>query len=192
VLILRTSVEILAGRLSRWAVKGIQGRSRMRPHHTAPPQPTKDGLLPGAPQGDLVGPFELTLAADVDAPAAARAGVAAWMAAHVAATTLADVQLLVVELVTNSVRHADTPADAVVSIRVEIQGDAVRVEVADRGSGGSIARRAPDLHAGGGFGLNLVEALSWRWGVDRDAGTRVWAELGIPAVACDHADRDAA
>ena len=161
----------------------------MRPHHTAPPQPTRDGPPPGPSQGDLVGPFEITLAAALDAPAAARAAVAAWMAGRVAETTLADAQLLVVELVANSVRHADASGDAVVSVRAEIRGDALRLEVEDRGSGGSIARRAPDLQHGGGFGLNVVEAISRRWGVDRDPGTRVWAEIGIRAVACDPADR---
>ena len=126
----------------------------MRPHDTAPPQPSPDGLLPGAPQGDFIGPFEVTLAAEV---------------------------------VTNSVRHADTAGGAVVTVRAEIRGDALRVEVEDGGSGGSVARRAPDLLHGGGCGLNLVNALSRRWGVVRDAGTRVWAELAIPAVACDSA-----
>jgi serine/threonine-protein kinase RsbW len=164
----------------------------MRPHHTAPPQPTRDGPPPGPFLSDLVGPFEVTLGASLDAPVAARAAVAAWMAGHVAETTLADAQLLVVELVTNSVRHADAPGDAVVSVRAEIRGDALRVEVEDRGSGGSIARRAPDMQHGGGFGLNVVDAISRHWGVDRDPGTRVWAEIGIRAVASEPADRGSA
>ena len=161
----------------------------MRPHHTAPPPPSRGAPPSGPLPGDLVGPFEVTLAAALDAPAAARAAVAAWMAGRVGEATLADAQLLVVELVANSVRHADTPADAALRVRGEIRGDALRLEVEDRGSGGSIARRAPDLRHGGGFGLNVVEALSRRWGVDRDAGTRVWAEIGIRAVEGDPADR---
>jgi serine/threonine-protein kinase RsbW len=161
----------------------------MRPHDTARPQPARDGPPLGRSQADLVGPFEVTLAAALDAPAAARAAMAAWMAGHVAETTLADAQLLVGELVANSVRHADTPADPVVRVRAEIRGDAMHLEVEDGGSGGSIARRTPDLQHGGGFGLDLVEALSRRWGVDRDAGTRVWAEIGIRPVGCDPADR---
>jgi anti-sigma regulatory factor (Ser/Thr protein kinase) len=161
----------------------------MRPHHTVPLRPTRDAPPAGRFPADLVGPFEVTLAAAVDAPGAARAAVTAWMAGHVDEMTLADVQLLAVELVANSVRHADTPADAAVRVWGEIRGDALRLEVEDRGSGGSIARRAADLQHGGGFGLNVVEALSRRWGVDRDAGTRVWAEIGIRVVACDPAER---
>jgi serine/threonine-protein kinase RsbW len=163
----------------------------MRPHDTARPQPARDGPPLGPSQADLVGPFEVTLAAALDAPAAARAAMAAWMAGHVAETTLADAQLLVGELVANSVRHADTPADPVVRVRAEIRGDAMHLEVEDGGSGGSIARRTPDLQHGGGFGLNVVEALSRRWGVHRNAGTRVWAEIGIRAPG-EPADRGSA
>ena len=86
-------------------------------------------------------PFEVTLAAAPDAPAAARVAVGAWMAGHVSETMLADAQLLVVELVANSVRHADAPADAVVSVRAQVGADVLRLEVEDRGSSGSIARR---------------------------------------------------
>jgi anti-sigma regulatory factor (Ser/Thr protein kinase) len=89
--------------------------------------------------------------------------------------------LLISELVANSVRHADAPADAVIHVRAHVRADVLRLDVGDRGSSGSIARRAPDLQRGGGFGLNLVEALSRRWGVNRAAGTHVWAELALRA-----------
>ena len=57
-----------------------------------------------------------------------------------------------------------------------------RLEVEDDGRTGSIARRAPDLQDGGGFGLNVVEMLSARWLVNRDAGTRVWAGIAFAAA----------
>ena len=152
----------------------------MRPQQTA--RPECETPPPGAVASGLVDRFEVTLAAALDAPAAARAAVAAWMAGHVNDTMLADAQLLVVELVTNSVRHADAPADAVISVRAQLGADVVCLEVEDRGSTGSIARRAPDLQHGGGFGLNVVEMLSARWGVNRDVGTRVWAEIAFPAA----------
>jgi hypothetical protein len=81
------------------------------------------------------------------------------------------------------VRHADTAADAVLSVRAHVRADVLVLEVHDHGTGGAITRRAPDMRAGGGFGLNIVEALSRRWGINRDAGTRVWAELAFPATA---------
>src|SRR3954468_20390750 len=104
------------------------------------------------------------------------------MVDHASDTLLTNVQLVVSELVTNSVRHADAPVDAVITVRAEVRGDILRLEVADRGDGGSIAPRAPDLHDGGGFGLRVVEVLSRRWGVSRGAGTCVWAELDFAAT----------
>jgi anti-sigma regulatory factor (Ser/Thr protein kinase) len=154
----------------------------MRPDQTAPAAPARAAPPDGAIASHVVDPFETTLAAALDAPAAARAAVSAWMAGHVGETLLADAQLVVVELVTNSVRYADAPDDAVVSVRGELRADILRLEVEDGGRSGSIARREPDLQYGGGFGLHLVELLSRRWGVDRDAGTRVWAELAFPAT----------
>jgi serine/threonine-protein kinase RsbW len=180
-LILRTSVEILAVRALRWAVQGIPRRSRMRRRQTRAQITPELGPLGVIPSG-LVDRFEVSLAAGVEAPAAARAAVSAWMAGHVSETMLADAQLLVGELVANSVRHAEAPADAVVSVRAQVRADVVCLEVEDGGTSGSIALRAPDLSHGGGFGLNVVEVLSRRWGVDRAAGTRVWAELAFPAA----------
>jgi len=55
-------------------------------------------------------------------------------------------------------------------------------EVAQCGRGESIARRATDLQRSGGFGLNVVEILSRRWGVHSAVGARVWAETAFPAA----------
>jgi len=154
----------------------------MRPREMAAPESTREACPPPAIPRDLVGPFEVTLAAGLDAPAAARAAFSAWMAGHVSETMLVDAQLLVVELVANSVRHGNAPPDAVVRVRAQVGADVVRLEVEDRGTAGSVTPRAPDLEHGGGFGLQVVETLSRRWGVNRDAGTRVWAELAFPAT----------
>jgi len=152
----------------------------VRPQQTEPAESTRNAPPSGAIPSDLAGWFEVSLPSVPDAPAAARLAVSAWMAGHVSETMLVDAQLLVVELVTNSVRHADAPADAVISVRARACVDVVRLEVDDDGRTGSIAVRPPDLQNGGGFGLNVVERLSARWGVDRDAGTRVWAEIAFP------------
>jgi anti-sigma regulatory factor (Ser/Thr protein kinase) len=95
---------------------------------------------------------------------------------------LADAQLLLGELAANSVRHAHAADDAVVGVRAQLRYDGLRLEVEDRGRPGPIARRLPDWQYGGGFGLNIVEVLSRQWGVDRDAGTCVWADLAFPAT----------
>jgi anti-sigma regulatory factor (Ser/Thr protein kinase) len=121
---------------------------------------------------------EVPLALDARAPAAARIVVADGLRGRVAASVLADVQLVMSELVTNSVRHSAAAAGGVV-VRVQLTGTMVRLEVEDRGRGGVIAPRSPDLKGGGGFGLNLVQALSERWGLEHvlAGGTRVWAQL---------------
>jgi anti-sigma regulatory factor (Ser/Thr protein kinase) len=154
----------------------------MRPDQKSAAERTPEAPLAGAMGACLVAPVELTLPTAIDAPAAARMAVAAWMAGHTGDTLLADAQLVVTELVTTSVRHAVAPADAVITVRAEVRGDILRLEVADLGDSGSIAPCAPDLDRGGGFGLHVVEVLSRRWGVSRGAGTRVWAELDFAAT----------
>jgi anti-sigma regulatory factor (Ser/Thr protein kinase) len=154
----------------------------MRPDQSAPPQ-SAPAVPAVAKWLGPVDPLEVTLAAALDAPAAARAAVTDWMAGHVSRTMLVDAQLLVSELVANSVRHTDVAGDAVVSVRATVSADVLVLEVHDQGTDGSITRRPPDLQAGGGFGLNVVETLSRRWGVNRDAGTRVWVELAFAPTA---------
>ena len=154
----------------------------MRPDQSAPPQPAP-GVLRAATWLALADPLEVMLAAGLDAPAAARAAVTDWMAGHMGGAMLTDAQLLVSELVANSVRHSGAAADAVLAVRAHVSADVLVLEVHDQGTGGSIRRRAPDMQAGGGFGLNVVETLSRRWGVNRDAGTRVWVELAFAPTA---------
>jgi anti-sigma regulatory factor (Ser/Thr protein kinase) len=155
----------------------------MRPQQIAGPPTTREAPPPAAIAGGSAGPFEAAFVAGPDAPLAARAAVGGWMGGHVSEATLADAQLLVNELVANSVRHADAPAGAMIDVRAHIGADILRLEVGDRGTSGSVSRRAPDRQRGGGFGLNIVETLSRRWGVDRGAGTHVWAELPLRATS---------
>ena len=88
-------------------------------------------------------------------------------------------QVLVSELVTNSVRHAGLDAREQVQVTVRMTGDRVQVEVADPGRGfAPIARPLPTPDAEGGWGLFLLDKVSDRWGVTRgDRETRVWFEL---------------
>lgn len=123
--------------------------------------------------------IEVRFALDVHAPGAARGVVANCVGERVPPAMLDDAQLLVSELVTNSVRHSGASAGDGVVVRVELTPSMLRIEVEDPGRGGVIGPGAGDGERGGGFGLNLVQALSERWGVERVAvgGTRVWAQL---------------
>jgi anti-sigma regulatory factor (Ser/Thr protein kinase) len=129
------------------------------------------------PSGD-VRRMEVVVASGLDAPAAARAAVTAWLSRQVADQVLDDAQLLVSELVTNSVRHAQLAAGATVRVSVEICDGFVRLEVEDPGDV-AVGAVAPDREHGGGFGLFLVEALAQRWGSKHEGTTCVWAELAI-------------
>jgi anti-sigma regulatory factor (Ser/Thr protein kinase) len=118
---------------------------------------------------------EATFACGPGAPFQARRTVAAWLDGRAEAELRDDACLLVSELVSNSIRHADQPAGAPVVVRAAAVDGVVRVEVHDQGNG-IVHRRAP-VPPEGGFGLHLVERLAARWGVNHHDGTRVWFEL---------------
>jgi anti-sigma regulatory factor (Ser/Thr protein kinase) len=124
---------------------------------------------------------EARLALDVQAPGAARVVVADCLGDRVAASVFRDAQLLVSELVTNSVRHSGVPAGSEVIVSVDLTPGMVRLDVEDPGHAGTVALRAPEAGSGGGYGLNLVQTLSERWGMERvaEGGTRVWAQLAL-------------
>jgi PAS domain S-box-containing protein len=96
---------------------------------------------------------------------------------------LADARLLVSELVTNAVRHADMPEDSTIEVRAVAEPQRmVRVEVHDEGTGfdpGELPPLIADDPREAGWGLVLVDRLSSRWGVERGAGFTVWFEVSI-------------
>lgn len=85
--------------------------------------------------------------------------------------------LLVSELVSNSVLHGAGDGANGIELEVRASAQKVRAVVVDAGPAfAPFSRPGPDDQEGG-WGLHLVEALSRRWGVDRDGVTRVWFEL---------------
>jgi anti-sigma regulatory factor (Ser/Thr protein kinase) len=99
---------------------------------------------------------------------------------------LDDAELVVSELVTNSVRHSGATRGEHVIVRAQLTDTALRLEVEDPGRRRAVAIRAARPDIGGGFGLNLVEHLTRSWGVQRanGGGTRVWADVArAPAAA---------
>ena len=91
--------------------------------------------------------------------------------------TLDTVTLLVTELVTNAMRHANVPADAEIEVEVRRRGSTVRVDVRNEGDSFSWRRRDPRPTQPGGLGLILVDRMSSRWGFSGGSGTRVWLEV---------------
>lgn len=94
-----------------------------------------------------------------------------------------DVRLLVSELVTNAVRHANLAPGDIILLVVEVEDATLRVEVHDPGGGFVPTAPAPDPARPSGWGLYLVEELADRWGVDSDDRTLVWFEVDRPAAA---------
>ena len=116
---------------------------------------------------------------DVRAPGLARSVVVRCLAEHLVSPVLEDAQLIVSELVTNSVSHSGAPEGDDLVVRVHMWRGKCRLEVEDQGRDGVIEPRLPDRAGGTGLGLSLVQMLSERWGVLRAPGgpTRVWAQL---------------
>jgi anti-sigma regulatory factor (Ser/Thr protein kinase) len=121
---------------------------------------------------------EATLACGPEAASAARTVVSRWLDGRANPEFHDDARLLVSELVSNSVRHAEQPAGATLRITAVAVDGGVRVDVADGGRG-AVRRREAEPRTGG-YGLELVELLAARWGVSHEHGTRVWFELAAP------------
>jgi anti-sigma regulatory factor (Ser/Thr protein kinase) len=84
---------------------------------------------------------------------------------------LDSVELMVSELATNSIRHAETAFELTVSL----VDDEIRVEVTDS-SGGKPQMRTAGPEDPTGRGLQIVNLLSDAWGVEHRAptGKTVW------------------
>ena len=121
-----------------------------------------------------------SMGAGLDAPYQARRAVTALPLSEHARNRLA---LVVSELVTNALRHAQLAAGDPIDLHVMSDNGQVLVSVRDSGPGFS-----PEAHTGngsnGGFGLAIVAALADEWGVDHGAdGCTVWCALSSEGIA---------
>lgn len=126
-------------------------------------------------------PISLQLPGSRDTPRLARQDIVARLEGAVPAGLLDDVGLIVSELVTNSVRHADVGPSGMVKIHVSQKADRLRLVVTDPGSLAVPHLVELDLDQPGGLGLFLVDQLSSAWGVTRDLSgeTQVWCEIAL-------------
>ena len=109
----------------------------------------------------------------------ARRVLAERLSAAIPASVLDDLQLLVTEIVANSVRHGGVGEDGEIDLRVDVADGRVRVEMRDTGIQVDPHLRTPDLGGGGGFGMLLVSRMSERWGVEHEPNVVMWFELAL-------------
>lgn len=123
-------------------------------------------------------PTTLRVAGGIGAGAAARRWLAprdGWLTRR----ARDGIALMLSEVVTNAVLHGAVGPDEYVQIDVEQVGPMVTFRVYDRGEGFTPVPRDPG-RARGGFGLEIVDRLAHRWGVERsNQGTCVWFEAVI-------------
>src|ERR1700755_885061 len=98
---------------------------------------------------------------------------------YVADDRIADLRLVISEVITNAVRHG---GDGDMLVAVTPKSGFLCVQVTDTGEGFAPRPRAYEPDEDGGFGLFLVEQLTRRWGLTREnSNTRVWFEFDFAA-----------
>jgi anti-sigma regulatory factor (Ser/Thr protein kinase) len=140
------------------------------------------GAQQDLPRGDFQAQLTVSVPASAEAGAAFRRAIRSldnWLGSRAAE----DAELLVTELATNGVKHARSPDGNPprITLHARVGRDALRIEVRDRGRGfdGAGAARLREV---GGWGLQLVEGLADRWGVEREPSTTVWFEIAGAAA----------
>lgn len=123
--------------------------------------------------------IDLRFPVSLVAPAAARRSLDDLSGA-VEAEILADLRLLVSELITNCVRHAGLGSDEWIGLEVASLPDRIRVEVSDPGAelGRGHTPTSP-LPESAGWGLHIVNQISDRWGAYWDGVNHFWFEIDI-------------
>lgn len=139
-------------------------------------QPVEVAVATPPQPSDIRARLSLWFAGAPRAAPAARQAITC-LSDHVGEQTLYQLNLLVTELVTNSVRHAGIEPASSVGLDVTVAADVIFTAVTDRGPGFDVDVGVPDPLDEGGRGLFLVDQIALRWGVERESGTRVWFEL---------------
>src|SRR3954452_22360890 len=118
---------------------------------------------------------QVDLPGGLQAPQHARRAIEEHFGAAVDSATLASVELLTTELVSNAVRHGGADEDEVVVLHLALAPACLRIEVCDPGDGFDAG--TPQPYGEGGYGLFLVSEVSSRWGVARARSNVTWFEM---------------
>ena len=147
---------------------------------------TAEAPVPSLQDRDgLLATLSLWFAGAPNAAAAARSALAA-LEEHLDGETAYQMQLVVTELLTNSVRHSGVGPAGSVGMDIRVAFDRVFVEISDPGPGFEpvVQEATPDdLDRTGGWGLLLVDELTDSWEVVHDELTRVRFEMSLRRAA---------
>ena len=98
--------------------------------------------------------------------------------AGVCASAVTDTALVISELLSNALQHAEPLPGAGIRVAWDLDTDTVRVAVSDGGGSTRPELGEPTTTTTGGRGLRIVARLSRRWGTLSDEEcTTVWAEV---------------
>jgi len=100
---------------------------------------------------------------------------------YVPKETIQDLNLLVSELVSNSVKHAPLMQDQAIEVDANPTDRGIRVEVTNPGRA-ELANTLQPKATESGWGLLLVTKIASRWGVLTNGSTLVWFELDLVAA----------
>jgi anti-sigma regulatory factor (Ser/Thr protein kinase) len=130
---------------------------------------------PSTDSGDAYAQLTVTVPASPEAGSALRRAIRS-LDRYYGPRTAEDLDLLVTELATNGVKHAQISSGGNrITLDARVDPHVLRVEVRDRGEGFEPRPRL-ERPEPGGWGLVLVEGIAERWGVKRDPSA-VWFEL---------------
>lgn len=102
----------------------------------------------------------------------ARAFVRRHFGADLSDDAFRNVLTVLSELVNNAVVHGEGR----ITLKAQLSGGSLRVEVVDEGTAQAPAIREQGADDEGGWGLRLVDRLSARWGA-YEGTTHVWADI---------------
>jgi anti-sigma regulatory factor (Ser/Thr protein kinase) len=145
------------------------------------PRDSAGFLANGTWKASIVRHEQIDLPGGLRAPESARRAIEQHFAETCDADTLASVELLTTELVSNAVRHGGAGDGQTVVLHLAVAPHCLRVEVCDPGRGFEPGRPAP--YGEGGYGLFLVNEVASRWGVSDEDGNCAWFELELPMPA---------
>lgn len=121
--------------------------------------------------------LELRLPYDLTAPSQARKALRETEALR--ARRLDLLELLVTEVVTNAVLHAEQNTDEEVKVIVTVKNRTARVVVEDDGEGFTPQLPKNNPWATSKRGLLFLDELADRWGTSLDGKHAVWFELNL-------------